>query len=78
MDGRAILRLHETQDAGFRLNTVSPDVKHAKELVGPVCLTFLIVKIAPSGDSIWYGVHVVETMQRLYGAGAKSARAVKR
>ncbi|MGI6086549.1 MAG: Gfo/Idh/MocA family protein [Kiritimatiellia bacterium] len=82
-DGRAILRLaakHKTRVWSGSSIPFSPDVKHAKELVPDPRLSHIFgpLGIAPSGDSlIWYGVHVVETMQRLMGPGAKSARAIE-
>jgi predicted dehydrogenase len=82
-DGRAILRLaakHKTRVWSGSSVPFAAEIKRATELVPNVRLShvFGTLGIAPAGDSlIWYGVHVVETMQRLMGPGAKRVRAIE-
>jgi hypothetical protein len=81
-DGREIMRL--ARQHGTRVWSASslPFAPAVLEAVKPFTKvqfghSFGALGTAPAGDSlIWYGVHAVEMLQRIMGAGAKSVRAI--
>ncbi len=82
-DGRAILRLaekHSTRVWSGSSIPFLPDIVRARAALTDIRLAHLFgpLGIAPSGDSlIWYGVHVVETLQSLMGPGPRAVQAME-
>ncbi len=82
-DGRAILRLaqkHRTRVWSGSSIPFLPEIAQAQAAVPEPRLAHMYgpLGLAPAGDSlIWYGVHVVEALQRLMGPGAQSVQALE-
>ncbi len=82
-DGRAIMRLarkHQTRVWSSSSIPFTAEFEKVPKEVPEVRLAHMFgpLGIAPAGDSlIWYGVHVVESIQRLMGPGALNVRAIE-